>query len=201
MAWRPRAAREPLGASHDLRATDRADRGLPPLSSLVRLTRPDLHAARTCCQRAEAHLLRARAAWIDAEVEHAAARQRAEEASAAALRASEAPHARVLLCAVPGRVEVSGALARRPHGGARGALRPLAHLHAPVAEVEMVGGRVNAPWPLTPYCLAPWWVHVPPSRCAGYLSPPPTPWHAQPRCYAPSSGPRRGLLLHMQCGQ
>lgn len=90
MAWRPRAAREPLGASHDLRATDRADRGLPPLSSLVRLTRPDLHAARTCCQRAEAHLLRARAAWIDAEVEHAAARQRAEEASAAALRASEA---------------------------------------------------------------------------------------------------------------
>lgn len=41
----------------------------------------DLHAARTCCQRAEAHLLRARAAWIDAEVEHTAARLRAEEAS------------------------------------------------------------------------------------------------------------------------
>lgn len=63
----------------------------------------DLHAARTCCQRAEAHLLRARAAWIDAEVEHTAARLRAEEASSAALRASEAL-TRAQFATVPGGV-------------------------------------------------------------------------------------------------
>lgn len=53
-------------------------------------TMGDLTVARTCCQRAEASLLRARAAWIDAEVEHAAAHQRLHEAHAAAVRASEA---------------------------------------------------------------------------------------------------------------
>lgn len=63
----------------------------------------DLHAARTCCQRAEAHLLRAKAAWIDAEVEHAAAHQRLEEAGAAALRASEAL-TRAQFATVPGGV-------------------------------------------------------------------------------------------------
>ncbi len=50
----------------------------------------DLTVARTCCQRAEASLLRAKAAWIDAEVEHAAAHQRFHEAHQAAVRASEA---------------------------------------------------------------------------------------------------------------
>lgn len=58
---------------------------------------------RVCCQRAEASLLRAKAAWIDAEVEHAAAHQRLEEASAAALRASEAL-TRAQFATVPGGV-------------------------------------------------------------------------------------------------
>lgn len=50
----------------------------------------DLRAATANAQRAEAALLRARAAWLDCEVEHAAARQRLEEAGATARRASEA---------------------------------------------------------------------------------------------------------------
>ncbi len=63
----------------------------------------DLHSARAAAQRAEANLLRARAAWLDCEVEHAAARQRVEEAGAAALRASEAL-TRASFCSVPGGV-------------------------------------------------------------------------------------------------
>ena len=53
-------------------------------------TMGDLTVASTCHQRAEASLLRAKAAWIDAEVEHAAAHQRLHEAHQAAVRASEA---------------------------------------------------------------------------------------------------------------
>ena len=63
----------------------------------------DLTAARICCQRTEANLHRARAAWLDAEVEHAAAHQRLHEAHQAAVRATEAL-TRASFCSVPGGV-------------------------------------------------------------------------------------------------
>lgn len=62
----------------------------------------DLRAANANAQRAEAALLRARAAWLDCEVEHAAARQRLEEAHVAAHRASE-DLARAQFCTTVGR--------------------------------------------------------------------------------------------------
>jgi hypothetical protein len=52
-------------------------------------TLADLRAARACSQIAQARLLRAQAAWLEASVEHAAAEQRIAEAGATAQRACD----------------------------------------------------------------------------------------------------------------